>query len=128
MLKVEFILPTEEKEYNFFNEEYEKDPTIAFHCTPSKNFESICRDGFKSAKKLNNGSSTLSSISFAKNSSQCLSYMGKPIKNDFYVFAVQFDPNLSSLKTTDLYIYIDDNCDQPIILSYCYVSKGINYF
>lgn len=128
MIEVNFILPKEENGYNFFSKEYELNSTIAFHCTPIRNLQSICNEGFKSAQKLTNNSLDLSSISFSKNSSGCLVYMGKPVKEGFCVFAVQFDSNHPSLDTTDQYIRIDDNSVQPIILSYCLVVEGTNYF
>lgn len=127
MLKVEFIIPTEENNYILFNKEYEDDPTVAFHCTPIGNFDLIYKNGFKSASKLKKDSSALKSISFAKKSSQCLAYMGMPIKEDFCVFVVQFAPEQSDLVIDDLYIYMNDNSAQPKILSYCDVKKGIMY-
>lgn len=127
MFEVQLVKPTEVNGYNFFDEKYENDSTIAFHCTPIKNFNLICKDGFKSAKKIVEEGIGLNTISFAKNSSQCLVYMGKPIKGDFCVFAVEFDSTHPSLDTTDVYIYIDDSSVQPKIISYCLINKGFDY-
>lgn len=56
----EFSKPTEENDYRLFSEELENNPHVAFHGTPSSNFEPIVANGFNIP------------ASFAKNSSEAL--------------------------------------------------------
>ena len=71
----EFPLPRnlEDLAYRIFPQEMEEDERVLFHGTSSENYESIIREGFKSAKTLGKEGG-LSSVSFAPNSSGALAH------------------------------------------------------
>ena len=119
----QLVSPTEDNEFCLFAQSLEDNPLVLFHATPKRHFDSITSSGFRAAAEL--GCGKLSSVSYAKRSSSCLTHIGNEVKEDYVVFAVEFDTlqqqgveeNLS-----DIHVYIKEI--QPRILGYCEISKG----
>jgi hypothetical protein len=117
------VLPTEANGFRFFGQELEDDPLVLFHATPSKNFDSIVRSGFRSARSMEIG--PLSSVSYAKRSSSCLAHMGNEAQEDYVIFAVKFESlEQRGVRNNQSDIHVDDENLQPRILGYCRVPQG----
>lgn len=122
-IEVKMIEPTEANKYSLFDADLENDPHVFFHLTPHKNLDSIRKNGFRSAADLG-VTGGLPSVSYARNSSRCLSHVSCEVAEDTIVFAVKFD-NAALLQVKDcgqdIYVYLDV---QPRILGYCVLKAG----
>lgn len=119
----ERVTPTEENGFCIFPQSLEDNPLIFFHATLKQNLEAIIISGFRSAAELGLGG--LTSVSYAKRSSSCLAYIGKEAREDYVVFAVEFDAlQQQGVKEniSDIHVYKSEI--QPGILGYCKVPKG----
>lgn len=123
MQRWELIRPTEENGFCLFAKDLEDNPKVLFHATPKRHFDSIANSGFLSAVEL--GSGELSSVSYAKRSSSCLARIGNGVKEDYVVFAVEFDSlEQQGIKDNPSDIHVYRNEIQPRILGYCEILKG----
>lgn len=123
MRKWELILPTEKNEFCLFAQNIEDNPTVFFHVTPKRHFDSIVSSGFRSAAELRSGE--LNSVSYAKRSSICLAHIGNDVKENYVVFAVEFDTlQQLGIKDNSLDIHVYKSEIQPRILGYCEIPEG----
>ncbi len=112
-----FVTPSEDNNFNIFDSCLESNPQIFFHTTPSRNIESILSKGFKFGKELD-------SVSYANNSSSCLSHRGKNVIEDFVIFVVKFkkvDSKRIRINHCDIHILKEEI--QPEIKGYCVIPK-----
>lgn len=123
MQRWELILPTEENGFCLFAQNIEDNPNVLFHITPKRHFNSIANSGFCSAAEL--GSGQLCSVSYAKRSSSCLAHIGNGVKEDYVVFAVEFDTlQQQGIKENQSDIHVYRNEIQPRILGYSDIPEG----
>ncbi|MGZ4955814.1 MAG: hypothetical protein ACXV8Q_11930 [Methylobacter sp.] len=123
MQRWELILPTEENGFSLFAKELEDNPKVLFHATPKRYFDSIANSGFCSAAEL--GTGELSSVSYAKRSSSCLAHIGNGVKEDYVIFAVEFDSLAQQgIKDNPSDIHVNRKEIQPHILGYCEIPEG----
>jgi hypothetical protein len=106
MQRWDLVVPTEQNRFCLFAEEFETNPLVLFHATPKRHFNSIVTLGFRSAADL--GVGTLTSVSYARQSSSCLAHLGNEVQEDYVVFAVSFD-TLQALgiveNASDIHVY-----------------------
>ncbi len=132
MQKYEFQIPNEVNHYNLFPDELENDPLVFFHITPSENFDSIIKRGFLFASTLGKEEPIcfypLMSVSYAKNSSSCLTHRGENSAHDNVIFVVKFETlNLSDIEGITINpsdIHVRNEAIQPQILGYCIVPQA----
>jgi len=123
MQRWDLNLPTEENGFCLFAKELEDDPKVFFHATPKRNFDSIANLGFRAAAEL--GSGELCSVSYAKRSSSCLAHIGNDVKEDYVIFAVEFDSLAQQgIKDNPSDIHVYKSEIQPRILRYCEIPEG----
>lgn len=119
----ELISPTEENSFCLFEQALEDNPLVLFHATPKRHFDSIANSGFRSAAEL--GSGELSSVSYAKRSSSCLTHIRNDVKEAYVVFAVKFDTlQQQGIQDNPSDIHVYKREIQPYILGYCEIPKG----
>lgn len=135
MIEYQFPWPNEEKGYNLFPQNLEENENILFHGTFMRNFDSICKNGFLSADVIGKGTNPnfkLQSVSYAKNSSQCLAHVCD-LRNSsedkaVLVFMVQFESISQSrihVNISDIHVY--DPAIQPKIIGYCVVPEEYRF-
>jgi hypothetical protein len=113
----EFTMPIEENGYRLFEEELENNPLILFHTTPIRNRESIIANGFMSGPSLQ-------SVSYAYNSSCCLTHRGQDVNDDHVVFVVEFESlDVFGITRNPSDIHVNLKDIQPTIKGYCVVPK-----
>ena len=122
--KWDLIPPTENNSYCLFAQNLEENPLILFHITPKRHFEAIAISGFRSSAELGLGG--LNSVSYAKQSSCCLAHIGNEVREDYVVFAVEFD-TLQQQGIADNFsdIHVHKPDIQPDVLGYCEIPKGL---
>lgn len=126
MKKFKLIIPSEHNGYSLFPSELEDNPTILFHGTSAKKFDSILKIGFKSAFYL--GTGDLKSVSYAKESSSCLNHISIGLDQQSVVFAVEFSTlNQPYIRNnpSDIHVFRDL---QPKILGYVLIPKNFTYY
>jgi hypothetical protein len=131
MQKYKFQIPKKANNRNFFSNELESNSLVFFHITPKKNFLNICNKGFLSANTLGKEDkicfSPLMTVSYAKNSSTCLTHRGQNSVRDWVIFVVKFKTlcsnNIKKIMINPSGIHVDNEAIQPKILGYCIVPK-----
>lgn len=131
MIKYDFPWPNAEKGYSLFPSELENRENVLFHGTAAENYNSIITEGFKSAAELGSGTNTdfkLSSISYAKNSNQCLAHVcnlrDQGEGGDYIIFAVEFESiQVPGIRINPSDIHVDSPDIKPKIIAYCIVPS-----
>ena len=121
--KLDLTPPTENNSYCLFPRILEENPLVLFHATPKRHFEAIVISGFRSAAEL--GLGVLNAVSYAKQSSSCLAHIGNEVREDYVVFAVEFDTLQQqgiADNFSDIHVYKPEI--QPDVLGYCEIPKG----
>lgn len=128
LLEYPFHPPTEEREFEIFPSEMEKDPHVFFHATHADNLGPIVRDGFKSAATL--GIGVLKSVTFSKRSVDAVAHWCRVRAEgaEGVLIAVRYD-DLSRqglvLNASDLHDYT--LTPPPRILSYCKIPSDYEH-
>lgn len=123
MKLVEYPFPRnlEYTSYCVFPDELERDDHVLFHATPSKNFESIVREGFQIPDP--NAKEGLPSVTFAKRSSAALDHAMRRRDSqpgEYCIFAVRYSSLCHQhikINSCDIHDYRLD--PQPKIIGYC---------
>ncbi|MBL1418911.1 MAG: hypothetical protein COC24_000220 [Alphaproteobacteria bacterium] len=129
----EFKLPNKDNEdcYQLFPEELENDPLVLFHGTETSNLQSILKKGFLPANELDDIKTTLNSVSYAKNSNDCLMYVCSNKSHQSTkkcVIAVRFkNLNCVGIRNNNSDIYVDDVSIQPEIIGVCFIPIDYNW-
>ena len=131
MQEFPFPWPNADKGYSLFPKSLEDNPNVLFHGTSADNFDSIVNDGLKSAAELGGGTNQdyrLNSISYAKNSSQCLGHVCNIRDNgnegDYVVFAFEFDSiEVLGIRINPSDIHVDNPAIRPVAIGYCMVPS-----
>jgi len=117
----DFIVPREENDYRLFNSELEDDPLTFFHITPETNVESIKNNGFRFGPHLQ-------SVSYAKNSSMCLTHRGQNIAENYAVFVVKFTTlEMEGIEENNCDIHVRYEKIQPTIIGIMIIPKSYDH-
>jgi hypothetical protein len=120
-----FPWPNEDKGYALFPADLEEDPLVLFHGTAKTNLEPILKEGFKATK-------TLSSVSYAKNSTYSLTHViGARHQwegRDAVIFAVRFASlGVQGIANNTQDIHVNKPELQPEIIGYCIVPGNYEH-
>jgi hypothetical protein len=122
IIEYAFPWPTAEKGYRLFPEGLENDELVAFHGTAQACLRPIIKHGFSFA-------GSLSSLSFAKDSSLALSYACSKRSDESRegcVIAVRFAPPVPrrgiQVEVSTIHVFTLD--EQPEVIGYCKVPEN----